>query len=183
MFGPQIPPPVFPPIPDPILEMPPRIPALAYRHASPSGPWPWRDLDYDNDDNDFSRCSPEIVRGALPCPHTKGECAGFPCWTLYPQSLFPNWTPGQVKRSQIIEMDARSQYCRLYIADVDEEARFTVPGKIVVGTENFEDHTNLMQIKACCCVAFLSLKGLMMLHSVRTEHSFERCLWTTFLYQ
>jgi len=145
---PQKVPPTASLIPDPTQELPPLIPALAYRHASPSGPWPWRDLDYDLSES--RQNSPEANRGAFPCPHSKKECAGYPCWTLYPQSLFPNWTPGQIKKSGIVEAASKSQVCTLYVVDVNQDGHFSEGDKIVVGTENSKDHTELLQINVCC---------------------------------
>src|SRR5882724_1621533 len=100
----------------------PSRPVPSHRHAAPSGPWPWHDLDPDLDaspdpDPEFS------------CPHTNnGEC--HDCWAKYPQSLFPNWTPGQVKRSAIAEICANTRSegpCLLHHVDVhdDRDATFS----------------------------------------------------------
>ncbi|KIJ53436.1 hypothetical protein M422DRAFT_222053, partial [Sphaerobolus stellatus SS14] len=146
LASPRFPPlasPRLPPQPTLTQDLPPRIPALAYRHASPSGPWPWLDLEYDSDSH---QGSPETIRGIFPCPHTKGECKGFTkCWSMYPQNLFPNWTPGQVKRSRIAEMAARSRFCTIYVVDVDRDGHFFEREKLVADNDSIADHVSLMR--------------------------------------
>lgn len=56
--------------------VPPRIPPPQHRHSTPSGPWPWQDLESTDELDDTVRCK----NTAIP--------AG---WAGYPQSLFGNW--------------------------------------------------------------------------------------------
>jgi hypothetical protein len=62
--------------------MPKGVPLPSHRHATPSGPWPWMDVDAEE-----SHLPPQ----ATPCPHP--NCGFCLQWSLYPQSHFPNWTP------------------------------------------------------------------------------------------
>ncbi|KAF8993178.1 hypothetical protein BDQ17DRAFT_1401673 [Cyathus striatus] len=97
------------------------IPNPSHRHAAPSAPWPWMDIDDTVDDTQLDTKSPPIPKH---CDHS--ECAGK-CWKEYPKSCFPNWTEKQVKRSNI--WDAIKNYdtkkvCIIYHVDVNEEGRF-----------------------------------------------------------
>ncbi|KAG7440527.1 uncharacterized protein BT62DRAFT_923955 [Guyanagaster necrorhizus] len=70
------------------------------RHGTPSGPWPFIDL---NDPIDPEQLSTAVA----PRRQTHGSETEYPFnneadnWRLYPQSLFPNWTRGQQKKSGI----------------------------------------------------------------------------------
>jgi hypothetical protein len=106
---------------DPRLEamrrtIPPRVPPAAYRHATPSGPWPWMDLDSEVDRAQLEREH-----------HPQAECDHVDCdrcWLGYPQSLFGNWTPDQVDRSKIQSaIEGRSRRvdrtdCVIYTVDM-----------------------------------------------------------------
>ncbi|KAF8587585.1 hypothetical protein K439DRAFT_1337830 [Ramaria rubella] len=124
-------------------EVPPRIPAPSHRHASPSGPWPWQDLDYET-----RHGSPQVslVQEPLRCSHEKGECDGgkYPCWAGYPQSLFANWTPGQVMRSRIKEICAQSTMCTIYHVDVGDDGHFWDAERHSISDEDKGQHMSLM---------------------------------------
>ena len=112
----------------------PSRPVPSHRHAAPSGPWPWRDLDSDLDVISEPEPKPS-------CHHTTGECHG--CWARYPQSLFPNWTPGQVKRSGIADICVRTRSegpCLIHHADVhdDEKSTFSAGRTQSVSEQNKE---------------------------------------------
>ncbi|KAN0082953.1 hypothetical protein V8E55_008748, partial [Tylopilus felleus] len=62
-----------------------KTPTSIYRHAAPSGPWPWMDFDED-------------VLGVPPPPTLPLTHS----WCGYPQSLFPNWTKTQVDRCKML---------------------------------------------------------------------------------
>lgn len=64
-----------------------------------------------------------------PCDHI--HCGG--CYSGYPQSLFPNWTEPQVKKSGIfraIEGNSTASTSILHRIDVDHTGIFTDAGKI-----------------------------------------------------
>ncbi|KDR77304.1 hypothetical protein GALMADRAFT_246652 [Galerina marginata CBS 339.88] len=104
-----------------------RVPHPSHRHASPSAPWPWVDLEDEVD--------PEQLECPLPpipplCDHK--DCGG--CWTGYPQSRFPNWTHRQVLKSKIRSAIAeypKDKPCVCHQVDVDSDGFFTNPGPIV----------------------------------------------------
>ncbi|KAF8527528.1 hypothetical protein BU17DRAFT_81731 [Hysterangium stoloniferum] len=48
------------PLVSPRGELPPHIPAIARRHASPAGPWPWQDLDYEQKSASCSSLGPPL---------------------------------------------------------------------------------------------------------------------------
>jgi hypothetical protein len=123
-----------------------RIAPPSHRHAAPSAPWPWVDI---QDDGGYpktllcillsSHClRQEVDRKQLetseipvptPCEHQ--DCN---CWKGYPKSLFPNWTSAQVKKSKIsiaINDYRRDVACIIYHVDVDDSGRFRDAGKFV----------------------------------------------------
>ncbi|KAF8523158.1 cora-like Mg2+ transporter protein-domain-containing protein [Hysterangium stoloniferum] len=89
--------------------LPPPIPSAPYRHAAPSGPWPWQSL---YDDNDTSSISPTH-------DPTPGTCEGN-----YPESLFPNWKRAQVAASKMKEIPKKSGASTIYYIDVKEDGIF-----------------------------------------------------------
>ncbi|KAG2357380.1 hypothetical protein BDR07DRAFT_1463573 [Suillus spraguei] len=97
---------------------PPTVPAPPYRHAAPSGPWPWMDFDVD------STTSTTVIE---------------PSWRGYPQSQFGNWTPDQVRRSKMLEKCLVNKTSTVYWMDVRDDgifARSNMGGKgdtMVVG--------------------------------------------------
>ncbi|KAK2460772.1 hypothetical protein APHAL10511_007242 [Amanita phalloides] len=102
-----------------------RVPPPPYRHAAPSAPWPWIDI-HDLIDQD------QLRSGAPPVPEDcdHKSCQGH-CWRNYPQSRFPNWTPGQVKKCKIraaIKDYDRRLPCRIYLMDVTQNGIFENAG-------------------------------------------------------
>jgi hypothetical protein len=88
--------------------LPSSIPLPSHRHATPSGPWPWMDLE--SEETNFP---PNIS----PCIHE--NCEICPRWLGYPQSHFPNWTPDQVVRCKIASaITDRQHSCKIYHVDV-----------------------------------------------------------------
>lgn len=92
-----------------------------HRHAAPSAPWPWIDLD---DQVDIHAEGP-VSRERHVCPHERGKCVG--CWAGYPQSLYPNWTWRQVDKSGITKIVTPSRNCLLHYLDIDRDAHFSAP--------------------------------------------------------
>ncbi|KAG2149644.1 hypothetical protein BD769DRAFT_1649081 [Suillus cothurnatus] len=78
-----------------------------YRHAAPSGPWPWVDFN-----TDLSSSEP---------PPRKGEHE----WCGYPQELFGNWSPIPVARSGMLTQCERIvRPCVIYGIDVTSDGQF-----------------------------------------------------------
>ncbi|KAF5325041.1 hypothetical protein D9619_009599 [Psilocybe cf. subviscida] len=106
-----------------------RVPHPSHRHASPSAPWPWVDLEDEVDANQLE--SPLPPTPPL-CSHNEPECKN--CWKGYPRSQFPNWTHRQVIKSKIdnaIRDYNKASPCVLHRMDVDKNGLFTNPGSIV----------------------------------------------------
>ncbi|KAG1811017.1 hypothetical protein EV424DRAFT_1542734 [Suillus variegatus] len=82
------------------------IPVPVYRHAAPSGPWPWVDFN-----TDLSSSDPLFEKG-------KHE------WRGYPQELFGNWTATPVGRSEMLKRCPRSDPCIIYGIDVMNNGQF-----------------------------------------------------------
>ncbi|OJA16735.1 hypothetical protein AZE42_07557 [Rhizopogon vesiculosus] len=85
-------------------------PTPHYRHAAPSGPWPWMD---------FRNVDVTTAKSEEPKVDTT--------WRGYPQSLFGNWTPDQVKRSQMLEKCSKNRSSSIYWLDVLDTGKFTTP--------------------------------------------------------
>lgn len=112
-----------------------RLPNPSHRHAAPSAPWPWIDIHDELDHAQLETMSPPVPD---PCTHTSCEN----CWTGYPQSQFPNWTPGQVLRSKIegvIRNYDRDIPCRIYRVDVTSGGHFTDVDTLEIRAENIGD--------------------------------------------
>ncbi|KAG2159248.1 uncharacterized protein EDB93DRAFT_1324706 [Suillus bovinus] len=78
-----------------------------YRHAAPSGPWPWLDFNVD-----LALSEP---------PFRKGEHE----WRGYPQELFGNWSPNPVKRSKMLTQCAlNNETCVVYGIDLTGDGEF-----------------------------------------------------------
>ncbi|KDR77305.1 hypothetical protein GALMADRAFT_440828 [Galerina marginata CBS 339.88] len=114
-----------------------RIAPPSHRHAAPSAPWPWVDIEDAVDPAQLASPLPPVPE---PCDHI--SCGG--CWKGYPQSLYPNWTPGQVEKSKIkkaIEEYRHDISCVIHRVDVDRNGLFDVPNpsQIVSNDKNLAD--------------------------------------------
>ena len=127
-----------------------RIPPPSHRHAAPSAPWPW--VDIEDGECSTERCSTitlmillaevdpvqlECPLPPIPSPCDHKTCGG--CWTGYPQSLFPNWTPRQVEKCKMrsaIDDYRRDIPCKIYHVDVGEDGFFKDAGVEVAGESN-----------------------------------------------
>lgn len=99
-----------------------RVPVPSHRHAMPSGPWPWMDLDSEETD------------GANDPPLLNRED-----WHNYPQSLFPNWTFDQVRRSSMMIKAGQAANCGIYVVDVKAvDGCFEGPTEIAAGQDEKE---------------------------------------------
>lgn len=124
-----------------------RIGAPSHRHAAPSAPWPWVDIQDDGECPKkiavLSFLSPtlrhavdhkqlETSEPSVPSPCDHQGCDN--CWKDYPQSLFPNWTPAQIKKSKIgiaIQDYPRDVPCVIHHVDVDDNGHFRDSNKHV----------------------------------------------------
>ncbi|KAG1752049.1 hypothetical protein EDB19DRAFT_1845541 [Suillus lakei] len=94
------------------------IPAPVYRHAAPSGPWPWVDFN-----TDLSTSEPIFKKGE----HE---------WRGYPQELFGNWSPIPVKRSEMLIQCARTtKPCAIYSIDLTGDGKFKTRERVEVSEE------------------------------------------------
>jgi hypothetical protein len=136
-----------------------RVPAPSHRHAAPSAPWPWVDI---QDGQSCMTTGPHDILLVLfflsylevdpvqlasplppvppPCDHIL--CGG--CWKGYPQSRFPNWTRDQVARSKIAEAVIKRNPCTIYHVDVNSEGFFTDAGEISADDSNTEETWDIM---------------------------------------
>ncbi|KAF9037772.1 hypothetical protein BJ165DRAFT_1416932 [Panaeolus papilionaceus] len=115
-----------------------RIKPPSHRHAAPSAPWPWVDIeDVINKEN----LATEKTSIPEPCDHRM--CRR--CWQHYPQSLFPNWTPKQVKKSGIGPASEVISNAKIYYVDVDVHGRFE--GRDFVNPNSGEKQTYLQVFK------------------------------------
>ena len=126
-----------------------RVPHPSHRHAAPSAPWPWIDLEdgvffkknkcFRHHDYTYKKFTAvdakqlECVAPPIPalCDHSPEKCNR--CWTGYPQSRFPNWTEGQVKKAKIYDVvhDSRVKPCTCYRVDVNDRGFFTHPKEMI----------------------------------------------------
>ena len=74
-----------------------------------------------------------------PCDHSPVHCGR--CYIGYPQSLFPNWTEPQVKKSGILEAINKNStlISSIFRIDVDHTGFFTNAGKIEALHSNDSD--------------------------------------------
>ncbi|KAJ8584948.1 hypothetical protein M405DRAFT_825860, partial [Rhizopogon salebrosus TDB-379] len=114
--------------------LPPSVPAPPYRHAAPSGPWPWMD---------FSKIDDTTVT-------TQDTTSIDESWRGYPRNLFGNWTPDQVGRSQMLMKCSKNQSSTIYWMDVLENGMFARANMgngdtTTVTTANEDDFWDMLQ--------------------------------------
>ncbi|KAF9446764.1 hypothetical protein P691DRAFT_803529 [Macrolepiota fuliginosa MF-IS2] len=119
--------------------MPPRIPRASHRHAAPSGPWPWADIDEDNPLDPRSTGESHNSRDPI-------------SWTGYPTSLFRNWTAVRLEKSGIAKLikerkGSEPPHCVIYYVDVNDEGRFSKPSHHEVMPENEKEFWCRIQAK------------------------------------
>ncbi|KAG1736639.1 uncharacterized protein EDB91DRAFT_500131 [Suillus paluster] len=92
---------------------PPKTPAPIYRHAAPSGPWPWMDFESD------------IILETEPVSPLKQSTEQWK-WRGYPQNLFGNWVADRVARCKMVENCSRElrEKCSIYYVDVLQTGHF-----------------------------------------------------------
>jgi hypothetical protein len=122
---------ITPQVPPNTKGIPPPIPRASHRHAAPSGPWPWADIDEDNPFD--ARFSGDSIKSSDPN-----------AWIGYPTSLFRNWSPSRLVRSGIARLVKErdgSEYppCTIYYVDVNTEGRFAKPSEYEVTLQNAKE--------------------------------------------
>ena len=127
-----------------------RIAPPSHRHAAPSDPFPWLDIQDDGEYNYFFfalyfSIHPQFLRQVNldykqfqitepPAPYVCDHQDCNDCWKRYPQSLFPNWTPAQLKKSKLtiaIKYYRRDVACIIHYVDLDHNGYFIDAGKYV----------------------------------------------------
>ncbi|KAJ3763195.1 hypothetical protein EV360DRAFT_34100 [Lentinula raphanica] len=110
--------------------LPPRRKPPKHRHATPSGPWPFLDIDDEIDPVQFTSPPPqpkfeedeERENGFGPVVDSR------PYWSHYPQSQFANWTQWQQHKSGIARVVNRrlplQQNCNIYKLDISSDGIF-----------------------------------------------------------
>lgn len=107
---------------------PPRLPS--HRHGTPSAPWPFVDTDDDMDQQ--SQVLPQSTRTAD---------SNDQLWSGYPQSLYPNWSPFQQRKSGISTVleqtssSTKSTTCNVYKLDVWDGATFHRASEHAIGND------------------------------------------------
>ncbi|KAF9485235.1 hypothetical protein BDN70DRAFT_871644 [Pholiota conissans] len=114
--------------------MPPRIPLASYRHAGPSGPWPWADIVEESYETNL------FLPGSNTEPKTQADDSSD-SWRRYPTQLFPNWQSPRLLRSGMKKLiDKRKEKgdpdCVVYYIEIDKGGRFTKPGQYTVDEDS-----------------------------------------------
>jgi len=135
-----------------------------YRHAAPSGPWPWMDFSH-VDVTSPSTAVATVATDASTAPH----------WSGYPQNLFGNWTPIQVERSNMLERCSNNESSTIYWMDVRGDGEFTadVTGgghTSTVTTANPETFWEVLQPEVNLPCQLVSLIGWMMGFTETTKY-------------
>ncbi|EDR06191.1 uncharacterized protein LACBIDRAFT_300414 [Laccaria bicolor S238N-H82] len=120
--------------------MPSRAPEPSHRHGSPSGPWPFFDIDDELDADQSEDTESHWSMTSSPCHHVRG-IEDDKCWCKYPQSLFRNWTPRRQKKSKISEVVEKSTgLCTIHYADVLQDGEFVHAGAHEVQESNVDEY-------------------------------------------
>ena len=92
-----------------------------------------------------------------PCNHVKGKEDDV-CWCKYPQSLFPNWTSRQQKKSKISEVvDKSTGLCTVHYVDVQQDGKFVSAGAHEVQESNVDEYWGVILQGVCplpCSIYF-----------------------------
>ena len=130
--------------------MPPRIPLTSYRHAGPSGPWPWADMV--EDDNGLLQPVPDMH---MPGTHAaKSNCdSQRAAWREYPTNLFPNWEGSRLVRSGIAGLITKKPVtdCVVYYVDVEKSGVFSkAVGQYRVANDRPDEFLGDLKVRMCC---------------------------------
>ena len=137
-----------------------------YRHAAPSGPWPWMDFshvdvtspstavttvatDGATNKSDATTVATDVATTMSDASTTVTDTSTATKWSGYPQNLFGNWTPDQVERSQMLIKCSKNQSSTVYWMDVLDGGKFITPDMTMTTTKDSEDDFwNLLQGEA-----------------------------------
>lgn len=117
------------------------------------------------------------------CDHLDAaKCKG--CWSGYPQSLFPNWTRGQQKKSRIskvIDRPMDNHDSIIHYVDIAEDGTFAATEGLRVGDANKDAHWDFMRQPVSTTPTMVT--GLSLMH-VQTSsglrvHDYEPCSLST----
>lgn len=121
-----------------------------------TGPWPFIDMD-DEVTSDDSRI-PEPSLSAGHCRHSKRSFWKEICWCRYPESLYPNWTPRQQKKSKITTIIERLGESSLHYLDIMQDGTFVDAGTREVSIRSQDNHWTAIQREVCfTCLLHLIL--------------------------
>ncbi|KAJ8586915.1 hypothetical protein M405DRAFT_883015 [Rhizopogon salebrosus TDB-379] len=96
-------------------------PAPQYRHASPSGPWPW--MDFSSIEFGAAMTESTVITTEDGMTATTNGAS----WQGYPENLFGNWKSDQVERSQMLKKCLKNNSSNLYWIDVCDDRSFITP--------------------------------------------------------
>ncbi|KAH7915502.1 hypothetical protein BJ138DRAFT_997584, partial [Hygrophoropsis aurantiaca] len=109
-----------------------------YRHAEPSGPWPWVDFNHLHHQElpivPPTPSAEDLLVDRPPIPAEETEK-----WMNYPKSLFGNWQEDQVRLSGMMENCPNTRACCTYRVDVEENGDFR--GRQYNEDEHDDDYT------------------------------------------
>ena len=98
-----------------------------YRHAAPSGPWPWMDFSHIDVTSASTAVATDVATDESDDTTAVTDASTATQWSGYPQNLFGNWTPTQVERSQMLAKCSKNRTSTIYWMDVGNDGKFTNP--------------------------------------------------------
>jgi hypothetical protein len=115
-----------------------------YRHAAPSGPWPWMD---------FSNVNVSTATNDVP-KSVCSEKAQDMTWLDYPQETFKNWTSNQVERSQMFTKCSKNQSTIYWMDMLHGKGEFSLSyvGSSHISTVAAADHDEFwkkLKVEVC----------------------------------
>ncbi|KAF9531382.1 hypothetical protein CPB83DRAFT_848934 [Crepidotus variabilis] len=131
--------------------IPPKRDPPRRRHGAPFGPWPFVDIDEEVDRGQLDDPTHQHREHLTsPCAHQHTSFAQnlstvslnsgdddavhqhhapTSCWCKYPQSLYPNWTQKQQRKSKIQAVISREHLCRINYLDMKKDGVFVDGGR------------------------------------------------------
>ena len=119
---------------------------------------------------------------ALACDHRKA-LDPYVCWCKYPQSLYPNWTERQQKKSALLKIiDTRTDNCAIHYLDVKNDGIFVNGGvrevNRVTQDTHWQDIRNKVSHFTICFSVPNFLSFTVEIKGYSTSHAFcGRLLW------
>lgn len=139
----------IPDLPTTERSMPPRIPLTSYRHAGPSGPWPWADMV--EDDGALFQPVPDMHMPGARASESQSQRAA---WRKYPTHLFPNWEGSRLVRSGIANLikkpEGTGPDCVVYYVHVEKSGEFSkAVGQYRVPHDRPDEFLGDLEVRAC----------------------------------